>query len=71
MPISFTLVELRAWITFNAILLWVTTELLSPYLGRVYILVDKGRLRAVTNVSLIIFVLAFIVTLYSEIVLSS
>ena len=69
MLLPFTMTDLRVWITFNAVLLWITTEFLSPYLGKINIVVDKKRLRAVTNLSLILFALAFIVTLYSEIVL--
>lgn len=66
-----SIADIRAWITFNAVLLWITTELLSPYLGKVNIVVDKRKLRAVTNLSLVLFALAFAVSLYTEIVLSS
>jgi len=47
--------DLSLWIAMIAIILLVTSELLSPYYGRTGLLINKKRLRAVAFVVALIF----------------
>jgi hypothetical protein len=69
MEIPISLQDFRAWITYVAILLVVTNELLGPHLGRLNIVIDRKRMRTVTYYSLIAFFFAFMVSFYIELFL--
>ena len=52
-PLSFW--DLSIWIAITAIILLITSELLSPYYGRVGIMVDLHRLRMVAIALALLF----------------
>lgn len=47
--------DLSLWTAIIAIMLLVTSELLSPYYGRTGLLIDKRRLRMVAIIVALIF----------------
>jgi len=47
--------DLSLWTAIIAIILLVTSELLSPYYGRTGLLIDKKRLRMVALIVALIF----------------
>jgi hypothetical protein len=47
--------DLSLWTAIIAIILLVTSELLSPYYGRTGLLIDKRRLRMVAIIVALIF----------------
>ena len=47
--------DLSLWIAFVAIILLITTELLSPQYGRTKIVINRKRLRAIALVVALIF----------------
>ena len=53
LPLGFW--DLSLWTAIVAIILLVTSELLSPYYGRTGILINRKRLRAVALVVALIF----------------
>jgi len=53
LPLGFW--DLSLWTAVVAIILLVTSELLSPYYGRTGILINRKRLRAVALVVALIF----------------
>jgi len=61
-PLSFW--DLSLWIAVTAIILLVTSELLSPYYGRTSIIVNKKRLRMVSLSLGILFMLTVIIRVY-------
>lgn len=55
MPFPLTFDDLSIWSAITAIILLITSELLSPYYGRAGILVDRRRLRMVAIALALIF----------------
>ena len=66
-PLSFW--DLSLWIAVTAIILLVTSELLSPHYGRTSIIINKKRLRTVALSLGILFMLTVFIRVY-EILLS-
>jgi len=61
-PLSFW--DLSLWLAVTAIILLVTSELLSPYYGRTSIIVNKKRLRMVALSLGILFMLTVVIRVY-------
>jgi len=61
-PLSFS--DINLWLAITALILLVTSELISPYYGRTRLLINKKRLR---NTALIVSIL-FLVTVAIRIV---
>ena len=61
-PLSFG--DLSLWLAVTAIILLVTSELLSPYYGRTSVIINKKRLRIVSLFLGILFMLTVIVRVY-------
>jgi len=61
-PLSFW--DLSLWIAVTAIILLVTSELLSPYYGRTSIVVNKKRLRMVALSLGILFMITVFIRVY-------
>jgi len=61
-PLSFW--DLSLWLAVTAIILLVTSELLSPYYGRTSIIVNKRRLRMVALSLGILFMLTVVIRVY-------
>ena len=61
-PLSFW--DLSLWIAVTAIILLVTSELLSPYYGRTSIIVNKKRLRMVALSLGILFMITVFIRVY-------
>jgi hypothetical protein len=61
-PLSFS--DITLWLAITAVILLVTSELISPYYGRTRLLINKKRLR---NAALIVSTL-FLVTVAIRIV---
>jgi len=66
-PLSFW--DLSLWLAVTAIILLVTSELLSPYYGRTSIIVNKKRLRMVALSLGILFMITVFIRV-SEILFS-
>jgi len=61
-PLSFW--DLSLWIAVTAVILLLTSELLSPYYGRTSIIVNKKRLKMVTLSLGILFMLTVFIRVY-------
>ena len=61
-PLSFW--DLSLWLAVTAIILLVTSELLSPYYGRTSIILNKKRLRMVALSLGILFMLTVVIRVY-------
>jgi len=61
-PLSFW--DLSLWLAVTAIILLVTSELLSPYYGRTSIIVNKKRLRTVALSLGILFMITVFIRVY-------
>lgn len=42
-PLTFS--DISLWLAITAMILLITSELISPYYGRINLLINKGRLR--------------------------
>ena len=62
LPLGF--LDLSLWTAIVAIILLVTSELLSPYYGRTGILINRKRLRAVALVFALIFLSTVAYSIY-------
>lgn len=67
-PLSFS--DLILWIAVTALILLVTSELLSPYYGRPNIYIDKKRLRMVSLTFGVIFLFAVIIEILEMMLLA-
>ena len=56
--------DLSLWTAIIAIILLVTSELLSPYYGRTGLLIDKKRLRMVALIVALIFLASVVYRIY-------
>lgn len=61
--------DLSLWTAIIAIILLVTSELLSPYYGRTGLLIDKKRLRIVALIVALIFLATVAYRIYGIVTL--
>lgn len=61
-PMSFW--DLGLWIAVITIILLITLELTTPYSGHVNLAIDRRRLRRITLILTIIFILTVAVRIY-------
>ena len=65
-PLSFW--DISLWLAVTAIILLVTSELLSPYYGKTGILIEKRRLRTVALTVGLLFMFTVFIRIYQIIV---
>lgn len=58
------LIETSLWLAIIAIILLITSEIISPYYGKTGILIDKQRLRKVALIMVFIFMFTLIIQVY-------
>jgi hypothetical protein len=63
LPLSFF--DITLWLAITALILLVTAELISPYYGRLNLLIEKNRLRLASILVGIAFILSIILNLGS------
>ena len=61
-PLSFW--DLSLWLAVTAIILLITSELISPYYGRTNLLVNKKRLKNVALTVSILFLITVAIRIY-------
>jgi hypothetical protein len=62
--------DLSLWLAVTAIILLVTSELISPYYGKTKLLVKRKKLRKVAFTISILFLLTLVIHIY-EIIITS
>ena len=67
-PLSFW--DISLWLAVTAIILLVTSELISPYYGKSKALINKQRLRNAALIVGILFLITVIIRMY-EIIIST
>jgi len=65
-PLSFW--DLSLWLAVTAIILLVTSELISPRYGKTNLLIEKKRLRNVALTISILFLITVIIRVYEIII---
>ena len=67
MPLSFPLssVEITLWLGLTAVLLLVTSELISPYYGRTGMVISKKKFRQVALILSLLFFVKILVEIYT------
>jgi len=61
-PLSFW--DLSMWLAVTAIILLITSELVSPYYGKTSLLINKKRLKNVALVVSILFLITVVIRIY-------
>jgi len=61
-PLSFW--DISLWLAVTAIILLVTSELISPYYGKTNIIIDKKRLRTVSLIFGLLFMFTVFIRIY-------
>jgi hypothetical protein len=61
-PLSFW--DLSMWLAVTAIILLITSELISPYYGKTNFLINKKRLKNVALVMSILFLITVVIRIY-------
>lgn len=56
--------DISLWLAVTAIILLITSELISPYYGRTNILVNKKRLKNVSLIMGILFLITVAIRIY-------
>ena len=64
MQIPLTFWDISLWLAFTAIILLITSEIISPFYGKTKILINKKRLRNVALVMSIIFLITVVIRIY-------
>jgi len=67
-PLSFW--DISLWLAVTAIILLITSELISPYYGKTSLLINKKRLRNVALIMSILFLITVAIRIY-EIIIST
>ena len=62
-PLSFW--DISLWLAVTAIILLITSELISPYYGKTNILINKKRLRNAALTTGILFLITVAIRIYS------
>jgi hypothetical protein len=62
-PLSFW--DLSLWLAVTAIILLITSELLSPYYGKTSLLINRKRLRNVATITAILFLITVAIRIYT------
>jgi len=65
MQFPLTSTEIMLWLGITAILLLVTSELLSPYYGQTSILLEQRKVRQITLVFTMLFLLMALTQIYA------
>jgi hypothetical protein len=61
-PLSFS--DITLWLAITAIILLATSELISPYYGKINLLIDKNRLRLAALGVGIVFIVSIIAQVF-------
>jgi hypothetical protein len=61
-PLSFW--DVSMWLAVTAIILLITSELISPYYGKTNLLINKKRLKNVALVISILFLITVVIRIY-------
>jgi uncharacterized membrane protein len=69
MSFPFTFWDVSLWLAVTAIILLATAEIISPYYGRTNLIIEKKKLKRVSLVLGILFLITVVIRVY-EIVIS-
>ena len=61
-PLTFT--DISLWLAITAIILLITSELISPYYGRANLRINKRKLRTTALIMGILFMLTVVIRIY-------
>jgi hypothetical protein len=64
MEFPLTFWDISLWLAITAIILLATAELISPYYGRISLIIEKRRLRQVASIIGILFIIIVIIRIY-------
>ena len=70
MRLPLSLWDLALWIAFAAIILLITSELLSPYYGRIGLVIEKKNIRRVALILGMLFLASVALQIYGIIMFS-
>ena len=65
MQFPLSLADMTLWLGVTAILLLITSEFISPYYGRVGLLIEKRRLRQIALIFSVLFFLDALIQIYA------
>lgn len=69
MRFPLTFADISLWLAITAIILLMTSELISPYYGQANLLINKGKLRTIALIMGILFMLTVALRIYSIVTL--
>jgi hypothetical protein len=64
MTFPLDLIETSLFLAVIAIILLITSEIISPYYGKTGILIEKQRLRKISLITVFIFIITIIIQVY-------
>ena len=64
MRLPLTLWDIALWIAFATIILLITSELLSPYYGRIGLVIEKKNIRRVAFILGVLFLASVALQIY-------
>ena len=65
MRLPLSLADMTLWLGITAILLLITSEFISPYYGRIGILIEKRKLRQIASTFSALFLLSALIQIYA------
>ena len=69
MQLPINISDIRAWITFTTAILFITNEFMNSSFVDITIVLNEKRMKGVTNLMIILFIITFLVSMYLEMVL--
>ena len=62
-PLNFW--DISLWLAVTAIILLITSELLSPYYGKTNLIINKKRLRNIATITATLFLITVAIRIYT------
>ena len=62
------LMDTSLWLAITAIILLITSEIISPYYGKTAVLIEKRRLRKIALIVGLIFIFTVFIQIYDIII---
>jgi hypothetical protein len=62
-PLNFW--DISLWLAVTAIILLITSELLSPYYGKTSLLINRKKLRNIATITAILFLITVAIRIYT------
>jgi len=69
MQFPLELMDIILWLVITAIILLITSEIISPYYGKTAVIIEKRRLRKIALIVGLVFIFTVFIQIYDILIL--